>query len=54
MVESASGLHRPSCGILRINLSHDLPHSLGQACRGGINTTAGRLIFKPENGKTKT
>jgi hypothetical protein len=23
-----------SCAILRSNLSHDLPHSLGQACRG--------------------
>jgi hypothetical protein len=37
-----------SHGILRINLSHDLPHSLGQACRGVGSTTAGRLFFKLE------
>jgi len=34
--------------ILSTNLSHDLPHSLGQACRGVDSTAAGRLFFKPE------
>jgi hypothetical protein len=29
-----------------VNLSHETPHSLGQACRGVRSTTAGRLIFK--------
>jgi hypothetical protein len=37
-----------SCAILRINLSHETPHSLGQARRGVISTAAGRLMFKLE------
>lgn len=36
------------CVTLRINLSHDIPHSLGQARHGVGRTAAGRLIFKPE------
>jgi hypothetical protein len=32
--------------------SHDLPHSLGQACRGVASTSAGRLFFKPKKGMT--
>jgi hypothetical protein len=35
-----SGARWHSCGTLRINLSHDLPHSLGQACRGVPSTVA--------------
>jgi hypothetical protein len=36
------------CAINGTNLSHDLPHSLGQARLGVISTAAGRLFFKPE------
>jgi hypothetical protein len=43
---------RACCAILRINQSHDLPHSLGQACRGVRTTLAGRLIFKQDKCST--
>jgi hypothetical protein len=46
-VQRTSAVRWHSCAILRINLSHDLPHSLGQACRGVDTTAAGRLFFKP-------
>jgi hypothetical protein len=49
-VERARAFAGHSCGILRINLSQDLPHSLGQACHGATNTAAGRLVFKLEYG----
>jgi hypothetical protein len=39
--------------MLGINLSHDLPHDLGQARLGFATTAAGRLFFKLEKGKTK-
>jgi|HubBroStandDraft_2_1064218.scaffolds.fasta_scaffold90731_2 hypothetical protein len=42
-----------SCGILRINPSHDLPQGLGHARRGVSTTSASRLFFKPEKGKTR-
>jgi hypothetical protein len=41
-----------SCGILRINPSHDLPQGLGEARHGVSTTPANRLFFKPEKGKT--
>jgi hypothetical protein len=42
-----------SYATLRINLSHDLPHSLGQARRGVDSTAAGRLFFKLEKRNTR-
>lgn len=48
----ASIFREHRCAILRNNLSHDLPHSLGQARRGVFSTVAGRLFSKLGNGMT--
>src|SRR5258705_2045968 len=36
---------RHSYAILRINLSHELPHSLGQACHGVTSHRGRPLVF---------
>jgi hypothetical protein len=49
----AQGRSARAYANLRINLSHDQPHSLGQACRSVFSTAAGRLFFKLEKRNTR-